>query len=37
VQNDVDDDDEDDEDNQKYASKPVMEQENHRSTRQRKK
>ena len=37
VQNDVDDNDEDDEDNQKYASKPVMEQENHRSTRQRKK
>ncbi len=36
VQNDVDDNDEDDEDNQKYASKPVMEQENHRSTRQRK-
>ncbi len=36
VQNDVDHDDEDDEDNQKYASKPVMEQENCRSTRQRK-
>jgi hypothetical protein len=36
VQNDVDDNDEDDENNQKYASKPVMEQENHRSTRQRK-
>jgi hypothetical protein len=36
VQNDVNDDDEDDEDNQKYASKPVMEQENCRSTRQRK-
>ncbi len=36
VQNDVDDDDEDDEDYQKYASKPVMEQENCHSTRQRK-
>jgi hypothetical protein len=36
VQNDGDDDDKDDEDNQKYASKPVMEQENRRSTRQRK-
>jgi hypothetical protein len=36
VQNDVDDNDEDDEDNQKYVSKPVMEQENRRSTRQRK-
>jgi hypothetical protein len=36
VQNDVDDYDEDDEDNQKYASKPVMEQENRRSSRQRK-
>jgi hypothetical protein len=35
VQNDVDEDDEDDEDNQKYASKPVMEQEKRRSTRQR--
>ncbi len=37
VQNDVYDNDEDDEDNQKYASKPVMEQENCHSTRQRKK
>jgi hypothetical protein len=36
VRNDVDDDDEDDDDNQKYASKPVMEQENCRSPRQRK-
>ncbi len=36
VGNDVDDDDEDDKDNQKSASKPVREEENRRSTRQRK-
>ncbi len=37
VHNDVDDNDEDDEDNQKYASKPVMEQENRRFNKAEKK